>query len=88
MDNTINFVFSTFVKVLFILIYIIGLVGGLIPYRIKNKGIIVNRIDVEEKGVKNKKRKNNLEDGNNHSPRHARGFAFVSANAVLVKKKG
>ena len=41
--------FPTIVKVLSILVYIIGLVGGLILYRIKNKGKIVNRIDAEEK---------------------------------------
>ena len=41
--------FPAIVKVLSILVYIIGLVGGLILYRIKNKGKIVNRIDAEEK---------------------------------------
>ena len=41
--------FPSFVKALSVLVYIIGLVGGLILYRIKNKGKIVNRIDAEEK---------------------------------------
>ena len=41
--------FPAIVKVLSILVYIIGLVGGLILYRVKNKGKTVNRIDAEEK---------------------------------------
>ena len=41
--------FPAIVKVLSVLVYIIGLVGGLILYRIKNKGKIVNRINAEEK---------------------------------------
>ena len=41
--------FPSFVKILSVLIYIVGLIGGLILYRIKNKGKIVDRIDVEEK---------------------------------------
>ena len=41
--------FPAIVKVLSILVYIIGLVGGLILYRVKNKGEIVNRINAEEK---------------------------------------
>ena len=40
----------------------------------------------KKKNVKNKKRKNNLEDGNNLSARLARVFAFVSTKAVLVRK--
>ena len=43
------FFFPSFVKILSVLIYIVGLIGGLILYRIKNKGKIVDRIDVEEK---------------------------------------
>ena len=43
------FFFPSFVKILSVLVYIIGLIGGLILYRIKNKGKIVDRIDVEEK---------------------------------------
>ena len=41
--------FPSIVKVLSILVYFIGLVGGLILYRIKNKEKIVNRINAEEK---------------------------------------
>lgn len=41
--------FPSIVKVISILVYIVGLVGGLILYRIKNKGRIVNRMDAEEK---------------------------------------
>ena len=43
------FFFPSFVKILSVLVYIVGLIGGLILYRIKNKGKIVDRIDVEEK---------------------------------------
>ena len=52
--------FSSFVKVLSILVYIIGLVGGLILYRIKNKGKIVNRIDAEEKERQEQEKKEHL----------------------------
>ena len=41
--------FPSFVKILSVLVYIVGLIGSLILYRIKNKGKIVDRIDVEEK---------------------------------------
>ena len=43
------FFFPSFVKILSVLVYIVGLIGGLILYRIKNKSKIVDRIDVEEK---------------------------------------
>ena len=43
------FFFPSFVKILSVLVYIVGLIGGFILYRIKNKGKIVDRIDVEEK---------------------------------------
>ena len=43
------FFFPSFVKILSVLVYIVGLIGGLILYRIKNKDKIVDRIDVEEK---------------------------------------
>ena len=52
--------FPAIVKVLSILIYIIGLVGGLILYRIKNKGKIVNRIDAEEKERQEQEKKEQL----------------------------
>ena len=52
--------FPAIVKVLSILVYIIGLVGGLILYRIKNKGKIVNRIDAEEKERQEQEKKEHL----------------------------
>lgn len=52
--------FPAIVKVLSILVYIIGLVGGLILYRIKNKGKIVNRIDAEEKEHQEQEKKEQL----------------------------
>ena len=52
--------FPAIVKVLSILVYIIGLVGGLILYRIKNKGKIVNRIDAEEKERQEQEKKEQL----------------------------
>ena len=52
--------FTAIVKVLSILVYIIGLVGGLILYRIKNKGKIVNRIDAEEKERQEQEKKEQL----------------------------
>ena len=52
--------FPAIVKVLSILVYIIGLVGGLILYRIKNKGKIVNRINAEEKERQEQEKKEQL----------------------------
>ena len=52
--------FPAIVKVLSVLVYIIGLVGGLILYRIKNKGKIVNRIDAEEKERQEQEKKEQL----------------------------
>ena len=52
--------FPSIVKVLSILVYFIGLVGGLILYRIKNKGKIVNRINAEEKERREQERKEQL----------------------------
>ena len=52
--------FTAIVKVLSILVYIIGLVGGLILYRIKNKGKIVNRINAEEKERQEQEKKEQL----------------------------
>ena len=40
--------FPSIVKALSILVYIIGLVGGLILYRIKNKENIINRMKAED----------------------------------------
>lgn len=52
--------FPSIVKVLSILVYFVGLVGGLILYRIKNKGKIVNRIDSEEKERQEQEKKEQL----------------------------
>ncbi len=52
--------FPSIVKVLSILVYFVGLVGGLILYRIKNKGKIVNRIDAEEKERQEQEKKEQL----------------------------
>ena len=52
--------FPAIVKVLSVLVYIIGLVGGLILYRIKNKGKIVNRMDAEEKERQEQEKKEQL----------------------------
>ena len=52
--------FPSIVKVISILIYIVGLVGGLILYRIKNKGRIVNRMDAEEKERQEQEKKEQL----------------------------
>ena len=52
--------FPSIVKVISILVYIIGLVGGLILYRIKNKGKIVNRINAEEKERQEQEKKEQL----------------------------
>ena len=52
--------FPAIVKVFSILVYIIGLVGGLILYRIKNKGKIVNRINAEEKERQEQEKKEQL----------------------------
>ena len=52
--------FPPIVKALSILVYIIGLVGGLILYRIKNKGKIVNRINAEEKERQEQENKEQL----------------------------
>ena len=52
--------FPSIVKVLSILIYFVGLVGGLILYRIKNKSKIVNRIDAEGKERQEQEKKEQL----------------------------
>ena len=52
--------FPSIVKVLSILVYIIGLVGGLMLYRIKNKGRIINRMDAEEKERQEQEKKEQL----------------------------
>ena len=52
--------FPSIVKVISILVYIVGLVGGLILYRIKNKDRIVNRMDAEEKERQEQEKKEQL----------------------------
>ena len=52
--------FPAIVKVLSILVYIIGLVGGLVLYKIKNKGKIINRMDAEEKERQEQEKKEQL----------------------------
>lgn len=42
------FFFPSFVKILSVLVYIIGLIGGFVLYRIKNKEKITNRMNAEE----------------------------------------
>ena len=52
--------FPSIVKVLSILVYFVGLVGGLILYRIKNKGRIIYRMDAEEKERQEQEKKEQL----------------------------
>ena len=52
--------FPAIVKVLSILVYIIGLFGGLVLYKIKNKGKIINRMDAEEKERQEQEKKEQL----------------------------
>ena len=52
--------FPSFVKVLSLLVYIIGLIGGLILYRIKNKEKITNRMNTEETERQEQQKKEEL----------------------------
>ena len=52
--------FPAIVKVLSVLVYIVGLVGGLILYKIKNKDKIINRMDTEEKERQEQEKKEQL----------------------------
>lgn len=54
------FFFPSFVKAFSILVYIVGLFGGLLLYRIKNKGEIINRMNAEEKERKEQEKKEQL----------------------------
>lgn len=45
---TFIFFFPSFVKIFSVLIYIVGLIGGFVIYRIKNKEKITNRMNTEE----------------------------------------
>ena len=52
--------FPAIVKVLSVLVYIVGLVGGLILYKIKNKDKIIKRMDTEEKERQEQEKKEQL----------------------------
>ena len=54
------FFFPSFLKALSILVYIVGLFGGLLLYRIKNKGEIINRMKAEEKERQEQEKKEQL----------------------------
>ena len=54
------FFFPSFVKAFSILVYIVGLFGGLLLYRSKNKGEIINRMNAEEKERKEQEKKEQL----------------------------
>lgn len=52
--------FSSPIKVLSILVYVIGLLGGSVLYRIKNKGKIVSRINSEKRELQEQEQKEEL----------------------------
>ena len=52
--------FPSIAKNLSIVVYFIGLIGGAILYRIKNKDKIINRMDVEEKERREQEKKEQL----------------------------
>ena len=52
--------FSSPLKLLSIFVYLIGLIGGLILYRIKNKGKIMSRMKLEEKERQEQEEKEKL----------------------------
>ena len=54
------FFFSTFVKALSIIVYFVGLCGGLFVYRIKNKRRINTRIDNEKAELLDQEKKEEL----------------------------
>ncbi len=54
------FFFPSFVKALSILVYIVGLFGGILLYRIKNKGKIIDRMNAEEKERQEQEKKEQL----------------------------
>ena len=49
--------FSSSVKTFSILVYVIGLIGGLVLYKIKNKGKIISRMNNEEKERREQEKK-------------------------------
>ena len=52
--------FSSPIKILSVVVYIIGFVGGAILYKLKNKGKITSRIDVEENERREQEKKEQL----------------------------
>ena len=54
------FFFSSFVKILSIILYIISLLGGMIIFRFKNKDIIIDREEQEEKERKEQEKREQL----------------------------
>ena len=52
--------FPSIAKNLSIVVYFIGLIGGAILYRIKNKDKIINRMDAEEKERREQEKKEQL----------------------------
>lgn len=52
--------FASPVKALAILVYFIGLIGGLVIYRFRNKGKIANRMTAEEKERQEQKKNEEL----------------------------
>lgn len=52
--------FPSLSKALSIFIYVIGLIGGLVLYRFKNKGKIISHMDTEEKERKEQEKKEQL----------------------------
>ena len=52
--------FPSIVKLLSVLLYVIGLTGGVILYKFKHKGEIVNRISIEEQELQAQEKKEQL----------------------------
>jgi len=52
--------FSSSIKALSIIVYIFGLVGGVVLYRLKNKNKIIDRMKSEEKELQNQEKKEQL----------------------------
>lgn len=52
--------FPSFVKVISVLVYIVALIGGSLLYRIKNRGKIMNRMNVEERERQEQEKKEQL----------------------------
>ena len=54
------FFFSSFIKMLSILVYVLALIGGFVIYRLKNKQKISNRMNSEEKERQEQEKKEEL----------------------------